>query len=236
MDSVIEANPIDTQVNPLNDKNNPSDIETNLPHNIRNPLSAENFTISIFTTTITGISRTTPTPPEPQRASSIALKPRTPRHLKPVTIILVYGSLTVPNVLEYFYGWWPKNKVLTNEVRIRQHMATDSCCTLIHPGNLQDFLSLPLNEWIHVNISDPIRFSEAPDNWRLVIVHLVEGFIIKCAGSVGKPGSWLEHAAAAGGRDNTGNLVSWVVRRMALAWSLKRRYGGRMMGYGRLGS
>ncbi|PPS16466.1 hypothetical protein GOBAR_AA04117 [Gossypium barbadense] len=197
MDSVIEANPIDTQVNPLNDKNNPSDIETNLPHNIRNPLSAENFTISIFTTTITGISRTTPTPPEPQRASSIALKPRTPRHLKPVTIILVYGSLTVPNVLEYFYGWWPKNKVLTNE--------------LIHPGNLQDCLSLPLNEWIHVNISDPIRFSEAPDNWRLVIVHLVEGFIIKCAGSVGKPGSWLEHAAAAGGRDHTGNLA-WELR------------------------
>ncbi|MBA0650407.1 hypothetical protein Goklo_017829 [Gossypium klotzschianum] len=84
MDSVIEANPIDTQVNPLNNKNNPSDIGTNLPHNIRNPLSAENFTISIFTTTS------------------------------------------------------------------------------------------------------------------------------KCAGSVGKPGSWLEHAAAAGGRDHTGNLVSWV--------------------------
>ncbi|MFQ6631463.1 hypothetical protein Gotur_008961 [Gossypium turneri] len=98
MDSVIEANPIDTQVNPLNNKNNPSDIGTNLPHNIRNPLSAENFTISIFTTTVTRISRTTPTPPEPQRASSI----------------------------------------------------------------------------------------------------------------VGKPGSWLKHAAAAGGRDHTGNLVSWV--------------------------
>ncbi|MBA0800156.1 hypothetical protein Gohar_010608 [Gossypium harknessii] len=28
--------------------------------------------------------------------------------------------------------------------------------------------------------------------------------------SLGKPGSWLKHAAAAGGRDHTGNLVSWV--------------------------
>ncbi|PPD93904.1 hypothetical protein GOBAR_DD09055 [Gossypium barbadense] len=130
MDSVIEANPIDTQVNPLNNKNNPSDIGTNLPHNIRNPLSAENFTISIFTTTATRISRTT-TQPEPQRASSIA--PQTQPFVQPLCLKVVsgrvYGSLTVPNVLEYFYGWRPKNKVLTNETPFgfQRHQIIGGC-------------------------------------------------------------------------------------------------------------